>query len=64
MNRRFVQQMFVFAAIFLLCQVAFDWVQGRAVSIDSFSSMVTVTIVVTALYGAFVLFINKRRGDE
>lgn len=64
MNAKFVQQMLVFAAIFLLCQVGLDWVQGRAVSAQSFLSMVLVTGVVTALYGAFILFVNNRRGHD
>ena len=64
MDAKFVQQMAVFAAIFLLCQVGFDWIQGRAVSMRSFGGMLIVTGIVTAVYAGFVTLMNKRRNRD
>lgn len=64
MNPKLLQQLLVFAAIFLLCQVGLDWMQGNAVSAQSFGTMLIVTGVVTALYAGFLRLFAKKDEDD
>ena len=61
MDIRFVQQMVVFAAIFLLFQVGFDWLQGRSISPGYLGVMTLTTLVVTAIYAGLLWWLKKRK---
>ena len=61
MDRSFVQQMIVFAAIFLILQVGLDLAQGVPLSPGVFLSRLITTAIATGLYGALTLWLKKRR---
>mgnify|MGYP001797379476 CR=1 FL=1 len=64
MDAKFVQQMAVFAAIFLLCQVALEWLQGSAIIAERFGVMLIVTGAATLIYSGLMRLIAHRRGDD
>lgn len=61
MDRSFIQQMFVFAAIFLLLQVVFDVMQSRSVTASGFFGQLITTVLATVCYGALTLWLKKRK---
>ena len=61
MDRSFVQQLFVFAAIFLVLQLGFDLMQDVPITPGVFLSRLITTILATAFYGALTLWLKKRR---
>lgn len=65
MDMRFIQQVVVFAAAFLLFQVGFDWLQGRPITLASLGVMAATSVVATAIYAGLILWLKKRkeRGD-
>ncbi len=64
MDKNFIQQMAVFAAIFLILQFAFDLMQGIPISAPMFFSRLITTIIATAIYGALTLWLKKRRARK
>ena len=65
MDRRILQQLFVFAAIFLVLQVGLDLAQGIAVTPAVFASRLITTVIATAVYAVLLMWLKKRkeRGD-
>lgn len=61
MDRSFVQQLFVFAAIFLILQLGLDLMQDVPITPGVFLSRLITTILATAFYGALTLWLKKRR---
>ena len=61
MDRSFIQQIFVFAAIFLVLLLAFDLFQNVPITPGVFLSRMITTILATAFYGALTLWLKKRR---
>jgi len=61
MDRSFIQQIAVFAAIFLILQIIFDVVQGVPLTPGVFLSRLITTIIATAFYGALTLWLKKRK---
>ncbi len=61
MDKGFVQQLCVFAAIFLAIQIGFDMMQGLPITPAVFLSRVITTAMATAIYGAFSLWLKKRK---
>ena len=61
MDRNFIQQMFVFAAIFLVLQLGFDLFQNVPITPVVFLSRAITTILATVVYGALTLWLKKRK---
>lgn len=61
MDRGFVQQVCVFAAVFLSFQVGFDLLQDAPITSQVFWSRLILTLIATALYGALTLWLKKRK---
>ena len=61
MDKGFVQQVFVFAAVFLSFQVGFDLLQDDPITQQVFLNRLILTLIATALYGALTLWLNKRK---
>ena len=61
MNKGFVQQVCVFAAVFLSFQVVFDLLQDDPITSQVFLNRLILTLIATALYGALTLWLNKRK---
>lgn len=65
LDRKYIQQIIVFAAIFLAFQVGFDLIQGITVTPGLFLARLITTLMATAIYAALTLWLKKRkeRGD-
>ena len=61
MDKGFVQQLFVFAAIFLVLQLGLDLLQDVPITPAVFLSRVITTAIATAFYGALSLWLKKRK---
>jgi len=61
MDKGFVQQRIVFAAIFLILQIGLDLLQGVPITVAVFASRLITTVLATAFYGAITLWLKKRR---
>ena len=65
MDAKFFQQIFVFAAIFMLLLIGMDWVRGVPVTGVTLLSAAGSALIATAIYAVVTLWLNKRkkRGD-
>ena len=61
MDKGFVQQVFVFAAVFMSLQVGYDLLQDAPITGEVFLSRLILTLIATALYGVLTLWLNKRK---
>ncbi len=61
MDKGFVQQVFVFAAVFLSLQVGFDLLQDAPITSQVFLNRLIMTLIATSLYGALTLWLKKRK---
>jgi hypothetical protein len=61
MSKGMMQQLFVFAAIFLVLQVVLDLMQGVAITPAIFASRLIVTVIATAVYGVLLIWLKKRK---
>ncbi len=61
MDKSFVQQVSVFAVVFLSLQVGFDLLQDAPITSQIFLSRLIMTLIATALYGALTLWLKKRK---
>ena len=64
MDIKAAQQIAVFAAIFLIFQIGFDWMQGAAITPGLFLSRLVTTFVATVIYAVLVLWLKKRNEPE
>ncbi|TNF57252.1 MAG: hypothetical protein EP307_14285 [Rhodobacteraceae bacterium] len=65
MDRSLVQQLAVFAAIFLILQIGFDLWQGVAITPEVFLMRLAGALVATGVYGFLIRVFRKRneRGE-
>jgi hypothetical protein len=56
-----IQQLVVFAAIFLICQVGFSWLQDQPVTPGSFGWMILTTLVATVFYAVLTAWLGNRK---
>ena len=59
-----LRQIVVFAAIFTVCQIFFDWVRGVPLSAGSLGSILLITVLVTIAYALLTRFLKKRQNSE
>jgi hypothetical protein len=64
MDKGFVQQLCVFAAVFLILQVGIDLLQGTPITPQVFLGRLIMTLIATGLYGALTLWFKKRKERE
>lgn len=64
MDRGFVQQLFVFAAVFLILQIGIDLLQGTPITPQVFLGRLILTLIATVLYGVLTLWLKKRKERE
>ena len=64
MDRKFTQQLVVFAAVFLCLQLVFDLMQDIAITPGVFLSRLITTLVATAFYGLVTWWLKKRKNSE
>ena len=64
MSTKNVQQFIVFAAVFLIFQVGFSWLQDQPVTPASFGWMVLTTLAATVFYAVLTQWFQRNKGDD
>ena len=63
-QRSLVNQLVVFAVVFTLFQVGFEWLRGSALAGPLLAGILATTAVVTAVYGAILYVVRARKNNR